>query len=616
MSDAEEDSPVAPAPPATLGWESARRSPQDAHGNSSINGSVDPGGGGKIMRVVEYCHHERDPPPTRAGPAHRIRRGQCNAHFVTVTVASLQHLSKLSIDKVSSSRFICFRVSNLSPVEVLLCTQWGPGALAGKARLAMGKAVVRSAEHLIILRRMAAIKAAMPCSDGDASHIGNLDKIFDDLLELSRPMLYPETIRIQAMQIILAQIAGKQTLHLRGSISRWEIEHDELVPFLSEIVGVALFAKRGSALPEDWHPWAPCIAFLAGVAQLNEQSFHAVLSARFLETILWALGAQMQWKNYDKILETVCNDAFNIVSAPPTAECILWDPPTSLMRLADSITRQKTWPVVERRLLEMHVPAMLKLLEHPSVDHPVLHSNSVYFFGGDLRDEAYSSARSTSVVLNFLRCLGLGGDVHTETVDYISHLAYPKQVGALAHTIRHLIAQSCVNSSAVGKSMVLFTSDTPEMPNTIVRCLVHIAWALQSGEDALLDAALLVVIPLVTAPWDASKICEEVYRRMHFRPGQKSRPPYQNHTFGLLNEIQKSGLGGVVDQNWTGKWSRSRFPRSHLLLEPAAKTQIRDPLRSNSQPPEHLPSTISALSDELARYEVEILSSEWKNKMV
>ncbi|KAJ7115266.1 hypothetical protein C8R44DRAFT_880582 [Mycena epipterygia] len=38
----------------------------------------------------------------------------------------------------------------------------------------------------------------------------------------------------------------------------------------------------------------------------------------------------------------------------------------------------------------------------------------------------------------------------------------------------------------------------------------------------------------------------------------------------------------------------------------AAKAQIRDLLRSNSQPPEHLPSTVSALSDELARYEVEI----------
>ncbi|KAJ7115265.1 hypothetical protein C8R44DRAFT_855310 [Mycena epipterygia] len=186
------------------------------------------------------------------------------------------------------------------------------------------------------------------------------------------------------MQIILAQIAGKQTLHLRGNIAKWEIENDELVAFLSEIVGVALFSKRGfpderlvdayrTALPEDWHPWAPCIAFLAGVAQLNEETFHAVLNARFLEIILWASGAQMQWKDYDKTLETDCNAAFNILWEPPTADLsIFWieqvnrfgseDPPNSLMGLVESITRQKMWPMVERRMLDLHVYPILGAL--------------------------------------------------------------------------------------------------------------------------------------------------------------------------------------------------------------------------------------------------------------
>jgi hypothetical protein len=63
-------------------------------------------------------------------------------------------------------------------------TQWGPGALAGKAIRALGKAVVRSAEYFVISRRLTAIKAALPCSDsGDEQ---TLEGIFDDLLELSR----------------------------------------------------------------------------------------------------------------------------------------------------------------------------------------------------------------------------------------------------------------------------------------------------------------------------------------------------------------------------------------------------------------------------------------------
>jgi hypothetical protein len=133
--------------------------------------------------------------------------------------------------------------------------------MAGKAILAMGKAVVRGAEYLVITRRLSTIKAIMPCSDDDLSQHRNPESIFDDLLELStsvcclscsrvihissRPALYPEALRIQAMQLIIGQIARKETFHLRRSISKWDIDHEELVAFLSEIIGVVLFSKRG-----------------------------------------------------------------------------------------------------------------------------------------------------------------------------------------------------------------------------------------------------------------------------------------------------------------------------------------------------------------------------------
>ncbi|KAJ6605350.1 hypothetical protein DFH09DRAFT_1353815 [Mycena vulgaris] len=170
-------------------------------------------------------------------------------------------------------------------------TQWGPGALAGKAILAIGKAVVRGVDYLVISRRMSVIKAAMPCSDDDVGRSRNLETMFDDLLELSRQALYPEAVRIQAMQTILAQIATKQTHHLRLSISKWEIEFAELVAFLSETVGVVLFSKRGfpddrlvnvymTAVPKEFHPWSPCIEFMAQVARLKDETFHAVLTLR------------------------------------------------------------------------------------------------------------------------------------------------------------------------------------------------------------------------------------------------------------------------------------------------------------------------------------------------
>jgi hypothetical protein len=134
--------------------------------------------------------------------------------------------------------------------------------MAGKVILAMGKAVVRAAEYIVVSRRLSAIKTAMPCSDDDLRQSGSLESMFDDLLELSRyvwisnvtqflrliseqrPGLYSETVQTQALQIILVQISKEQTHHLRRSIIKWE-DPAEIVRLLSEIMGVVLFSKRG-----------------------------------------------------------------------------------------------------------------------------------------------------------------------------------------------------------------------------------------------------------------------------------------------------------------------------------------------------------------------------------
>jgi hypothetical protein len=58
--------------------------------------------------------------------------------------------------------------------------------MAGKAIRAMGKAVVRSTEYLIISRQLSVIKTALPYSEGDLSQQQNYEVMFDDLFELSR----------------------------------------------------------------------------------------------------------------------------------------------------------------------------------------------------------------------------------------------------------------------------------------------------------------------------------------------------------------------------------------------------------------------------------------------
>jgi hypothetical protein len=112
---------------------------------------------------------------------------------------------------------------------------------------------------------------------------------------------------------------------------------------------------------------------MSGIAQLNDSMFHGALGARFLEMILWVSGAQIQGRNSDKNLENECHSAFTILSQPPSYDLsILWveqvlrmcskESATSLLGMMTSITVQRLWPVVERRLLEMHAEAMLKMM--------------------------------------------------------------------------------------------------------------------------------------------------------------------------------------------------------------------------------------------------------------
>ncbi|KAJ7872144.1 hypothetical protein B0H14DRAFT_3860471 [Mycena olivaceomarginata] len=349
-------------------------------------------------------------------------------------------------------------------------TQWGPGALAGKALLGLGKAVVRGAEHVIILRRLSAIKAAMPCSDPiDSAQSQGFEKMFGDVLELSRKGLYPEAIRIQAMHTIVVQIARRHTHYLRLSLSKLKMEHDEIVALLCEIVAVVLFPNRGlpslelvaayrSALPKNVHPWSPCICFMQQVAQLTEGTFRAALDARFIDVILWAFGAQLQTLLPDSELQADCNRALAVLSRPPSHDLlVLWveeirkyylddEPLVSVMQIADAISARDLWSAVERRLLEVQGYRMLhsafvfltpqKNMAHPMEPYGVPLQPAISFFFPS------QSARSAIALQNLIRCIALGGQVHNETEQYLSSLSYGKLVLVVTNLIRPLVDDS------------------------------------------------------------------------------------------------------------------------------------------------------------------------------
>ncbi|KAF7367806.1 hypothetical protein MSAN_00844800 [Mycena sanguinolenta] len=407
-------------------------------------------------------------------------------------------------------------------------TQWGPGAFAGKAIRAMGKAVLRSAEYIVISRRLSAIRAGLSRRDDNQQ---SWERVFDDLLELSRPALYPEAFRAEAMHILVARIASEDTYHLQCSFSKWEIDHEELVAFFSEIIGVVLFSKRGfaderllnaymMALPDTRHPWLPCVRFMTAIARLSDSLLHGVVAARFLEMILWVSGAQTLQKDPDHLLADACSEAFMILSQPPADQLyVFWveeiggpglrsrNSVNSLREVLTCITVEHLWLVIEARLLEVHSDAMLKsVLRHWQlfrVHRRVSLQNSFFpisAFGNFQPRIAISHSQvslSARFTRNFLRCVGIGGDVLDKTFNYLSGLSYEKKVVVLAGMIEHLIVQSYIDPSAVDSSIMLFTPEAPDIASNIVQFLIAVSNSI--AESPLLDAALLNITTPILA---------------------------------------------------------------------------------------------------------------------
>jgi len=80
-----------------------------------------------------------------------------------------------------------------------LSTRWGPGTLTGKALEAFGEATIRGIENLVIRRKLASLRSMFP--HGNDTTIGNIEQLYDDILELSRCVCTPCTLRYNPRNI-------------------------------------------------------------------------------------------------------------------------------------------------------------------------------------------------------------------------------------------------------------------------------------------------------------------------------------------------------------------------------------------------------------------------------
>ncbi|KAG6911430.1 hypothetical protein DXG01_016527 [Tephrocybe rancida] len=173
----------------------------------------------------------------------------------------------------------------------------GPGALSGKAILALGKATLRGAEFIIIRRRLNAIAGKFPLPD--TVNIKGLEEMYDDLLELSRLHLYAGDIRDKALQILLFQISHRDTRHFAKCLNKWP--DVEIQIFLSELMTtldpirlshpdvkseLSIKAYKGGLSAWESHSLAPIVDFLGQWVQSSSYDSSILFQAGILDLFL------------------------------------------------------------------------------------------------------------------------------------------------------------------------------------------------------------------------------------------------------------------------------------------------------------------------------------------
>ncbi|KAL0573435.1 hypothetical protein V5O48_008529 [Marasmius crinis-equi] len=183
-------------------------------------------------------------------------------------------------------------------------TVWGPGTLSGKAIKSLGEASLRGLDHLIIRWKLARINSDLAksnASTGTSSFSDEkLERIWDDLLELSRLDFYDAKVRQKALRLIMIQIGSRETSHLVSCIMKWPPE--EIRIFLSEMMEFMpilwkrenretsqvlsypelILVYRASQSTTERHEIIPFLDFVSQVAQKRSFIRQAVLAAGYL----------------------------------------------------------------------------------------------------------------------------------------------------------------------------------------------------------------------------------------------------------------------------------------------------------------------------------------------
>ncbi|KAK7442757.1 hypothetical protein VKT23_016004 [Stygiomarasmius scandens] len=139
----------------------------------------------------------------------------------------------------------------------------GPGSLAGKVILNLGRITLRGVEKIIINRKLYVI--------GQSRFEARSPEIYKDVLELSRQGMYSDTIHFEAMRFLVKRIASGQTEHLVDALRKWYSVEVRLL--LSELIACFDAAIQSPSGPIDPIIQAYKLGLSASITADKDHSF-------------------------------------------------------------------------------------------------------------------------------------------------------------------------------------------------------------------------------------------------------------------------------------------------------------------------------------------------------
>ncbi|KAF8152824.1 hypothetical protein K438DRAFT_374223 [Mycena galopus ATCC 62051] len=327
-----------------------------------------------------------------------------------------------------------------------------------------------------------------------------------------------------------------------------------------------------SAIPEGNHPLGRCIAFIAELAQQNETTFEAAVQSKFLDLVLLTASRKTasigdSLGNHHSLAWT-----FGILSAPPIELQELWNinleqywPFNYSPSLGDVVrhidaTSPATWLLLEAHFLQQEVPNMLRLVT--SVKYPVNSRSANDVEYPRLKDFSLSSVKpqfqlqvlfdsgftSSCALWHLIRCVALGGDVHTPMADHLRKLSHKSKVSLFSRIIYWLIPDTRDARSKKMRDLCTVVGGRRRFNDVLIQFILDLGHSDESCQYALLDAVIVLVIPLLIPEMKSWAIYDDFFRRCHFFPTRKHRSSYSKDTLALFSLIRENMLASVIGQ--------------------------------------------------------------------